>query len=848
MTEKQATLSPLDEFCEGNLENHNLSQLSTVTPLPSSDVSQDAYVAGLSTSVGSKLSRVCRGRSSRSRGSGGSSALSGLISGKISATACRDNSQSDNLSRQHEMQNESANDYSSLITECTEARNGVPFLTGSQSDPTLTVSSSNQESRIKKPIGRAVPDTNRRSLEPNGREVLESAAEKVMDAYIEKFSVIGYTNSGGCIGINDNLMPLRIDPSRRPSSLQEAICMYIDYLVCENELRTRISECSVSSPPPLADFHREEYYRDVMCRPVNFPTARFREWLKLYNVDIEITDPDGKTVSQTTFAPTAPVGGLSYESPYVQQDNLLPLPNFTWQLGSGASVGVGPGGFAVLQRRRSQRARIDSGSQSAVTSWVPDTEPAGAQSQHRQAVSYLPQYSLPALPPARIESCCGSQQMNSSTSSSCYNVSNDVMPHALNTIQNNTGNQQTQQTPFMEFDAGIMDLADQRHQLYSNTGEQEPTAQHMLHDLDESAMFAFGIMLKNETQNDRPACGVTQLHNVDMIVQPDDNVSGGHAHLGSAEALITNIGDERLNLETFTISNSGTSSMKDANLNAVEHVDQSAYRQAATHSERPVVDQRILRNVEISREAGSVVVDCRLGYDILRTLESSTTGHSLCGETEVGAISQENTQAVIDLFPVTPSECRSSYGCQVVNICSRPSTAANEMKTRLSTAAAMQVISGSTDVQSSSALSTLIVGNEHVQPGFGGRSGICGPTGRGVDWHPSITMPKSDGHYKELANVCNAESSLNCNTEVGFGSFSETAAAVASLEFEDMSPVPYTGRTGETLGKRCWPDPLQWPSRTSFNNSYNPNSACDEPALKSAKVDNLVSDNSQYQI
>jgi len=98
-----------------------------------------------------------------------------------------------------------------------------------------------------------------------------------------------------------------IDPSYRPGSLQEAICMYIDFLMAENELRTRISECAVALPAPPLDFHREEYYRDVMCRPVNFPTARFRDWLKRYNVDIEITDPDGQTVSQTTFAPATPV-------------------------------------------------------------------------------------------------------------------------------------------------------------------------------------------------------------------------------------------------------------------------------------------------------------------------------------------------------------------------------------------------------------------------------------------------------------------------------------------------------------------------------------------------------------
>ena len=83
--------------------------------------------------------------------------------------------------------------------------------------------------------------------------------------------------------------------------------MYIDYLLADNEVRTRISECGGAGglAAPALDFQREDYYRDVMCRPVNFPTARFRDWLKRYNVDIEITDPDGQTVSQTTFAPAA---------------------------------------------------------------------------------------------------------------------------------------------------------------------------------------------------------------------------------------------------------------------------------------------------------------------------------------------------------------------------------------------------------------------------------------------------------------------------------------------------------------------------------------------------------------
>ena len=144
----------------------------------------------------------------------------------------------------------------------------------------------------------------------------------MMDAYIEKFAPayppypVGpgayYPAVGPFTRRAASIFP-EIDLSHRPGSLQEAICMYIDFLMAENEVRTRISECAVSSPPPPLDFHREEYYREVMCRPVNFPTARFRDWLKRYNVDIEITDPDGQTVSQTTFAPAAAVTTESAE-------------------------------------------------------------------------------------------------------------------------------------------------------------------------------------------------------------------------------------------------------------------------------------------------------------------------------------------------------------------------------------------------------------------------------------------------------------------------------------------------------------------------------------------------------
>ena len=148
----------------------------------------------------------------------------------------------------------------------------------------------------------------------------EAEQASMMNAYVEKFGSMSPPYSsirpamGSCISACPStrrglpsVLPSDMDLSYRPGSLQEAICMYIDFLMAENEVRTRISECALASPAPPLDFHREEYYRDVMCRPVNFPTARFRDWLKRYNVDIEITDPDGQTVSQTTFAPATPV-------------------------------------------------------------------------------------------------------------------------------------------------------------------------------------------------------------------------------------------------------------------------------------------------------------------------------------------------------------------------------------------------------------------------------------------------------------------------------------------------------------------------------------------------------------
>jgi len=125
---------------------------------------------------------------------------------------------------------------------------------------------------------------------PRGPEATRSATRKsyqrqdddhttAVHEYVEKFAPInapfpvrpaaGYYPAGGRSARRLPPVLPEYDLSYRPGSLQEAICMYIDYLMDDNEARTCISECAVASPTPPLDFHREEYYRDVMCRSPN---------------------------------------------------------------------------------------------------------------------------------------------------------------------------------------------------------------------------------------------------------------------------------------------------------------------------------------------------------------------------------------------------------------------------------------------------------------------------------------------------------------------------------------------------------------------------------------------------
>ena len=112
---------------------------------------------------------------------------------------------------------------------------------------------------------------------------------------------------------------LALDLSKRPNSVNDAICKYMDFLIVENEVKTCVSSCSTGVQLPFVGFEKERYFHEVMCKPISFPTAKFRDWLNHFEIGIEITDIDGLTASQTTFLP--PANQNSYITPLNSQQN-----------------------------------------------------------------------------------------------------------------------------------------------------------------------------------------------------------------------------------------------------------------------------------------------------------------------------------------------------------------------------------------------------------------------------------------------------------------------------------------------------------------------------------------------
>ena len=109
-----------------------------------------------------------------------------------------------------------------------------------------------------------------------------------------------------------------IDLNQRPQSLQQAINMYIEFLIWENQKKLHIDFDEL--PNIACDFEEERYYSDTIKKPTPFPTKKLKNWLKLYNVDIEITDPEGNVIPQTTFQSEETLGSLQRENTRSNED------------------------------------------------------------------------------------------------------------------------------------------------------------------------------------------------------------------------------------------------------------------------------------------------------------------------------------------------------------------------------------------------------------------------------------------------------------------------------------------------------------------------------------------------
>jgi len=94
-----------------------------------------------------------------------------------------------------------------------------------------------------------------------------------------------------------------VDTSQRPSEFGDAVCMYIDYLTRDNDrvVGEFAGDGAGHVETALQSMVNDELYRDMFCQPSSFPTSRFREWLQIYSVDLEITDPSGRKLTAATF-------------------------------------------------------------------------------------------------------------------------------------------------------------------------------------------------------------------------------------------------------------------------------------------------------------------------------------------------------------------------------------------------------------------------------------------------------------------------------------------------------------------------------------------------------------------
>ena len=162
---------------------------------------------------------------------------------------------------------------------------------------------------------------------PASRSTTSSGGARCLDG--------GWADAGVCLSL--------VDTTQRPAALNDAVCMYIDYLTRHNDrvIGDLLLGAAVAAGDDAGGLDSyvvdDQLYRDVICRPASFPTTRFRDWLHVYSIDIEITDPDGRRLAEATFPgrrcrckPAAAAGGWTVYATDSQWDQWSPERGAYW--------------------------------------------------------------------------------------------------------------------------------------------------------------------------------------------------------------------------------------------------------------------------------------------------------------------------------------------------------------------------------------------------------------------------------------------------------------------------------------------------------------------------------------
>ena len=141
------------------------------------------------------------------------------------------------------------------------------------------------------------------------------------------------SNLGGVIPSREVYACKPYIPPKCPETLTEAACMYIDYLIQENENLVHTSHCEFLQPFTKRE-HRE-FIHEILKGPCQMPSEKFRAWLKQFNVDVEVVtgemnsngeiDEDLEEFDASLFLPDMNSEPPQKESHHPEETNLAHL-------------------------------------------------------------------------------------------------------------------------------------------------------------------------------------------------------------------------------------------------------------------------------------------------------------------------------------------------------------------------------------------------------------------------------------------------------------------------------------------------------------------------------------------